>query len=200
MTSHLAEKTVVDIALPAPRRATPPPPADRHLRAMPAWGPAAVAPGSVGPGAAHTLTSPAPRQRSFAPPPSGRPTRAFVPGGPAPTVIRDLDALFAADRARRSSTPAPARSASISGAQPIAPERLAQALLEKVQADFAPPPVARLAPAPGPARAPVAAQFVVGPVSQRDLPTVELALPDDDDDLVQLLPWYTRVWRALFGR
>ena len=65
------------------------------------------------------------------------------------------------------------------------PAVLAQALLSKVERDFGSVAASTTPPA-------VCA-------AQRDLPTLELALPADDPDLLELTPWYTRFWRAVFG-
>lgn len=163
----------------------------------------------------------APSRASYAPParPSHiapRPVRPLPTGGPAPTVIRDLDALFARD-GRKSARPAPRPAAPTQ--PPIEPARFAQMLLQKVEADFTParhnavtPPPARpaaapLASAPAPFAAPLASApapaarvaFVPSPVAAPAmLETLELALPADDEDLAQLVPWYRRLWNRLF--
>jgi hypothetical protein len=121
-------------------------------------------------------------------------------GGQPPTVIRNLDAMFAADQRRRAEPhPTYEREEALeSGVQPIDRAAFAQALLYKVANDFAPP-------APPPARASAWEEVktspkVTLPVSQRDIPTEELPLDADDADVVALVPWYERLWRKLTAR
>jgi len=119
-------------------------------------------------------------RRSFLPPPKARARGPLQTGGQPPTVIRNLDALFAADQHRRSTPPpAPRRADPSSGVQPLDPARFAQALLDKVERDFAPP-------------APIA------PFAREEI-TAPIALDPEDPDLVALVPWYVRVYRRLFG-
>ncbi len=135
-------------------------------------------------------------RRSFLPPPKARGARPLQTGGQPPTVIRNLDALFAADHRRRSAPPPAPERADASGVQPLDPARFAQALLDKVQSDFAlPTPSAALA-------SPAAHAVRVVPsaaASMRDEVTAQLALDPDDPDLVGLVPWYRRLFGRLFG-
>lgn len=245
MRSALAEDTLPNIVSPPPSRPISGPAPRPAARAVTRPTPIApTPPRSVGPRTQVTRPQPAPVPR---PTPAGAarphaavsgvhvkqpaPPRAARPmptGGPAPTVIRDLDALFARD-GRKHARPAPPRP--VAPAQPpIEPARFAQMLLQKVEADFtpprhnavtaAPPPsAAPLAPAPTRvAASPYAAPFA-GPFASPTPPpparvafvptavsapamleTLELALPSDDEDLAQLVPWYRRLWSKLFGR
>ncbi|MBN8611500.1 MAG: hypothetical protein J0L92_12985, partial [Deltaproteobacteria bacterium] len=156
------------------------------------------------------ITEPAPPRHSYvAPVHAARTVRPMTPGGPPPTVIRDLDALFAKDG--RKSAPTPPRASTPS--QPsMQPAQFAQALLQKISADFTPsrPPP----PAPVPAMpaayaspaftappAPQVVAFVPSPLTALAMErTAELALPDDDEDVAQLVPWYRRLWNKLVAR
>jgi hypothetical protein len=129
-----------------------------------------------------------------------RPLRPLPVGGPPPTVIRDLDALFARDP-RRASRPSPAPAPA---APPIEPATFAQQLLQKVAADFRPAPaavtpVAAFAAPPADVNAPRRVAFVPSHVRSFES-TAELALSADDEDLAQLVPWYRRLWNKLVGR
>ena len=141
-----------------------------------------------------------------------RPVRPLPVGGPPPTVIRDLDVLF-----KRESKPSAPRVVAAAPAQAaIDPARFAQMLLQKVESDFTParPPIAS---APASLAAPVVASpaapafaappsprvvaFVPSAVAAQAMErTAELALPEDDEDVAQLVPWYRRLWTKLFAR
>lgn len=139
-------------------------------------------------------------RRSFLPPERSRAPRPLQTGGQPPTVIRNLDALFAADHRRRSEPPPAPNDAS--GIRPIDPTpstpmdraAFAQALLSKVASDFAPPAPAST-PAPVTSRRhddePPTAPGIVLPDAR--------PLADDDEDLARLVPWHVRLWRKLFG-
>lgn len=189
MTAHSAAETSPSLTIPENREAMP---AARHLRAVPDWRPSAAAPGPSVPAEAVASRVSSTARRSFAPASAGRALRPLQTGGAPPTVIRDLDALFAADRRRRS-TPPPAPRPAPSVVRPMDPRDLAQALLAKVERDFG-----TIAP-PRPAAPPPVARFVVTTPTQRDEATQFLALPADDEDVVRLTPWYVRWYRALFG-
>lgn len=171
------------------------------------------------------------RRKSYAAAP--KPVRPMAWNGAPPTVIRDLDALFANDRAKREMPTSRPPARPVSGAAPVDPARFARMLLEKVEADFTPapsraprealiaaappghapplvatprPPVAPMPAAPAPAPSPLAAPptprvvaFVPSPPTLHYQETVQLALPDDDEDLAALVPWYRRMWSRLFG-
>lgn len=149
-------------------------------------------------------------RRSFLPPERSRPNRPLQTGGQPPTVIRNLDALFAADQRKREVHPSHEREELLeSGVQPIDRAAFARALLYKVATDFARPsePVAPVSP-PVASRAaqwdeetsPKALMSSVAKLSQRDIPTEELPLDADDADVMALVPWYERLWNKLVGR
>lgn len=145
-------------------------------------------------------TAPALEEASRA---AARSARPLPVGGPPPTVIRDLDALFARDGRQRSASPA-----ETSTPPAVDPAHFAQMLLQKVASDFtAPAPVApapaMVAPAPSPVAParPLVVTFVPAPLSPSAmLQTLEVPLPGDDADLAQLVPWYRRLWNRLFSR
>ncbi len=138
-------------------------------------------------------------------------------GGPAPTIIRDLDALFAKD-GRRNAPPRVGAAPTAPANPPIEPARFAQMLLQKVEADFTPsrPPPPAPVPAmpaayaatftsppasPAMVSGPRVVAFVPSPLTALAMErTAELALPDDDEDLAQLVPWYRRLWNKLVSR
>jgi hypothetical protein len=141
-----------------------------------------------------------------------RPVRPLPVGGPPPTIIRDLDALFGRESRKPSAAP---RVVAEPAQPPIDPARFAQMLLQKVESDFTPARASHVpaapaptAPAPAPsfahaphAPAPRVVAFVpsvVGPQTMER--TAELALPEDDEDVAQLVPWYRRLWTKLFAR
>lgn len=186
MSAMNAERTQPDIQLPA----------SKPVRALALAGDArAHRSGPATQGASGVGGPQGARRRSFLPPPKPTTRGPLQTGGQPPTVIRNLDALFAADQRRRSAPPpaAPRRDDPSSGVQPIDRERFAQALLDKVQSDFArpaPEPQARLRVSqPSP--------------SGRVMVTAELVdttpLASDDPDLAQLVPWYRRLYQRLFG-
>jgi len=226
-------------AVAAPRASRPQPPSARPVSAVAAARPAApalpapvavrpppVAPMPTAPG--HVAELPADdvsevRRKSYAAAP--KPVRPMSWNGAPPTGIRDLDGLFAKDRDRRQSiTSRPPARPPVSTAAPVDPAYFAQQLLQKVQADFTPPPSraprealiaaappgqsppfasAPRAAAPSPLaapRVPALVAFVPTPTTLPYDETVQLALPDDDDDLALLVPWYRRLWNKLFGR
>jgi hypothetical protein len=142
-----------------------------------------------------------------------RAVRPLPVGGPPPTVIRDLDALFARESRKPTAprAPRPAEPAQ----PPIDPARFAQMLLQKVESDFTPARASHAAPAPAAlapahvapvatfaaAPAPRVVAFVPSPVGAQAMErTAELALPADDEDVAQLVPWYRRLWTKLFAR
>ncbi len=170
MTGDSGETTLPSFTLPEWRPFPDPAWAERNLRAVPDH---------------HGSSPPLAPRRSFAPKSAPRAPRPLASGGPPPTIIRSLDALFAADRARRAPPPPPAPAPVAEHvAEPIDPKELAQALLRKVERDFGsvppPPPAPTLPPS-------------------YDAAT-DVALPDDDEDVARLTSWYTRALRALFGR
>jgi hypothetical protein len=118
-------------------------------------------------------------------------------------VIRDLDALFSRE-SRKPSAPRVAQPAQ----PPIDPARFAQMLLQKVESDFTParasyaaPPTLAAPAVVAAAPAPRAVAFVPSPVAALSMErTAELALPADDEDVAQLVPWYRRLWTKLFAR
>jgi hypothetical protein len=70
-----------------------------------------------------------------------------------------------------------------------------------IPASFAPAPA--LAAAAPTAFAPRASADVCAPrpaSRQRLEPTMEMPLPDEDPDVLALVPWYVRVYRALRAR
>lgn len=133
--------------------------------------------------------------------------------GAPPTVIRDLDELFARRQARRArDEPGPTTNRPPTPASN--PALLAHALLAKVATDFAPAPGRPDGPSPAPSTpvpaAPPVANDPPPPSAARPTPaaplrttlesTAELGLPDDDEDVARLVPWHRKLIERLFGR